>query len=128
MSIKWINQNHWKVAKDYSYTNFPCNNPHVNSSRIRVHFSVQVYSKGTAQPNTDSELIKSLRWEIIHQNEWRAWIWTRYWRLCGYAAFSQWIRWRANTAATPIKYVWRQAEEKENGYLVTRASWICLQS
>lgn len=91
---------------------FPFHNPCVNGSRIRVRFSVQVYSKGTAQPDTDSEL-KSLRWEIIHQNEWRAWIWACYWRLCGYAAFSQWIRGRANTAATPIKNIWRQAGETE---------------
>lgn len=60
MSIKWINQNHWKVAKDYSYNNFFLFIILVNGSRIRVRFSVQVYSKGTAQPDTDSEL-KSLR-------------------------------------------------------------------
>lgn len=70
---------------------------------------ISLYSKGTARPNTDSELIKSLRWEIIHQNEWGAWVWACNWRLSGYAAFSQWIRGRANTAATPIKNVWRQA-------------------
>lgn len=46
MSIEWINQNHWKVTKDYSYNIvFPFYNPRVNGSSIRVRFSVQVYSK-----------------------------------------------------------------------------------
>lgn len=62
MSIEWINQNHWKVTKDYSYNVvFPFYNPRVNGSSIRVRFSVQVYSKGTAEPDTRSELAKSLR-------------------------------------------------------------------
>lgn len=64
------------------------------------------------------DLVKSLGWEVIHQNERGAGVGARHWRLCGDAAFSQGIRGRANTAATPIENIRGQAGEREKSPLV----------
>lgn len=64
------------------------------------------------------DLVKSLGWEVIHQNEGGAGVGARHWRLCGDAAFSQGIRGRANTAATPVENIRGQAGEREKGPLV----------
>lgn len=74
--------------------------------------------RGQHSQTLTQDLVKSLGWEVIHQYERGAGVGARHWRLCGYAAFSQGIRGRANTAATPVENIWGQAGETEKGSLV----------
>lgn len=65
--------------------------------------------RGQHSQTLTQDLVKSLGWEVIHQNEGGAGVGARHWRLRGDAAFSQGIRGRANTAATPVENIRGQA-------------------
>lgn len=56
---------------------------------------------------------KSLGWEIIHQDERRAWIGACYWRLCGSAACSQWVWGQATADTTAIQNIWTWTEIRQ---------------
>ena len=55
---------------------------------------------------------KSLGWEIIHQDERRAWIGACYWSVCGCAAFSQRFWGQATAAITAIQNIWTEDKAK----------------
>lgn len=57
-------------------------------------------------------MVKSLGWEIIHQDERRAWIGACYWRLCGSAACSQWVWGQATADTTAIQNIWTEDKAK----------------
>lgn len=58
-------------------------------------------------------MVKSLGWEIIHQDERRAWIGACYWRLCGSAACSQWVWGQATADTTAIQNIWTWTEIRQ---------------